>query len=59
MEEVGRVGGVWRKLEELEECRGSWKSWGSVEEVGRVGGVWRKLEELGESGGSWKSWGSV
>ena len=39
MEEVGRVGGVWRKLEELGECRGSWKSWGSVEEVGRVGGV--------------------
>ena len=30
---------MWRKLEELGECGGSWKSWRSVEEVGRVGGV--------------------
>ena len=45
MEDVGRNGIVWKMLEEMEECRGCWKNWRSVEDVGRNGGMWRLLEE--------------
>ena len=45
-------------LDEMEECRGCWKKWRSVEDVGRNGGVWRMLEGMEESGGC-KKWRSV